>query len=63
MSALSLKLDTRMGRLIVLLARAIVGGLFLYAAVPKIASPGEFAQAMATAKHRCDYWPRVTGQH
>lgn len=39
-------LETRNGRLLVVLARVVVGGVFVYAAVPKIADPAAFAIAI-----------------
>lgn len=44
MSSLSLKLATPMGRWLTLLARLVVAGVFLWAAVPKLLDPAGFAE-------------------
>ncbi len=54
-------LETRNGRLLVVLARFVVGGVFIFAAVPKIADPHAFAVAVSNYHLVPDLVSRVTG--
>jgi len=54
-------LDTRRGRWLVVIARIVVGGVFVFAAVPKIVDPHAFAIAITNYHAVPDVVARVTG--
>jgi len=45
--AMSVTLDSRPGRAAVLASRAVVAGVFVWAAIPKILDPAQFAESIA----------------
>lgn len=47
MPAVPMKLDGRAGRAAVLCARALVAGVFVWAAIPKLLDPAQFAESIA----------------
>lgn len=54
-------LETRNGRLLVVLARIVVGAIFIFAAVPKIADPHAFAVAISNYHLVPDAFARGAG--
>ena len=54
-------LETRSGRLLVVLARLVVGGVFVFAALPKVADPHAFAVAIGNYHLVPDAFARAAG--